>query len=81
MLKCFPANYDYRPLKRNITFGATESVRSKQCLQIETVDDPLAEYYESLIVSIFNNNSAVNQKLHTIPIFIQPNDGIVMTAM
>ena len=68
MLKCFPVNYDYRPLKRNITFGATESVRSQQCLQIETVDDSLAEQTESFTVSVFTNNSAVNQEIHTIPV-------------
>ena len=56
-------------------------MKSKQCLQIETVDDSLAEYNESFIVSIFTNNSAVNQEIHTIPVVIEPNDGIVMTAV
>ena len=56
-------------------------MRSQQCLQIETVDDSLAEYTESFIVSIFTNNSAVNQELHTIPVFIRPNDGIVKTTV
>ena len=59
----------------------TESVRSKQCLQIETVDDSLAEYTETFTVSIFTNNSAVNEELHTIYVYITSNDGIVMTAV
>ena len=65
------AGYDYRQLRRTITFDMT---RSHQCLQIEIIDDSLAEDWEMFSVLLSTNNSAVNLTCREFNVFIEPND-------
>ena len=71
----FVANFDYRPLRQTVTFEATESLRSQQCLEIEIIDDSLAEPWENFIVNISTNNTHVNLTQRQLSVYIAPNDG------
>ena len=48
--------------------------RSHQCLQIEIIDDSLAEDWEMFSVLLSTNSSAVNLTRHEFNVFIEPND-------
>ena len=67
----FAAGYDYVPLHFTYTF---ELPSSEQCLEIEIINDPLAEDWEAFSVLLSTNSSAVNITTHTINIYIEPND-------
>ena len=70
-------NYDYHPLNQTIIFEPTDLMRSQlHCLEIEIIDDPLAEDYEMFSVLLSTNSSAVDLNLHQFDIYIQPNDGV-----
>ena len=49
--------------------------RSHQCLQIEIIDDSLAEDWEMFSVLLSTNSSAVNLTRHEFNVFIEPSDG------
>ena len=49
-------------------------MRSHQCVQIEIIDDSLAEDWEMFSVLLSTNNSAVNLTRHEFDVFIEPND-------
>ena len=71
------ANFDYIPRRQTVTFESTESVRSQQCLEIELIDDSLAESWEMFSVTLStNSSSSVNITRREFNIFIAPNDGI-----
>ena len=48
--------------------------RSHQCLQIEIIDDSLAEDWEMFSVLLSTNSSAVNLTRQEFNVFIEPND-------
>ena len=48
--------------------------RSHQCLQIEIIDDSLAEDWEMFSVLLSTNSSAVNLIMHKLNVFIRPNN-------
>ena len=64
----FAAGYDYVPLHFAYIF------EQEQCLEIEIINDPLAENWEVFSVLLSTNSSAVNITTHTINIYIGPND-------
>ena len=71
------ADYDYDSLKHTIIFEPTDLMRSQlHCLEIEIIDDPLAEDYEMFSVLLSTNSSAVDLNLSQFDILIQPNDGV-----
>ena len=74
----FTAGYDYYPLRQTIVFEANDRIRSMQCLQIEIIDDSLAESWEMFTVLLSTNNSAVQLTHHSFDVFIQPNDGMLI---
>lgn len=61
-------------MNRSIVFEPTDLMRSQLCLEIEIIDDQLAEGYEMFSVLLSTNSSAVNITIHQFDIFIQPND-------
>ena len=67
---------DYRPLNQTITFEATDSLRTNKCIEIEIVDDSLAEDWEMFTVLLSTNSSAVNNTIRPyLDVFIKYNDG------
>ena len=68
MFLLFAADYDYEPLHFTYTYELD------QCLEIEIINDPLAENWEVFSVLLSTNSSAVNITTHTINIYIEPND-------
>ena len=52
--------------------------RSHQCLQIEIIDDSLAEDWEMFSVLLSTNSSAVNLTRQVFNVFIEPNDGNII---
>ena len=50
-------------------------MRSHQCVQIEIIDDSLAEDWERFTVLLSTNSSAVNLTLNKFDVFIHPSDG------
>lgn len=66
------ANFDYVLLNSTLTFGPLHSVQ--QCVQIEIVDDSLAEGLEQFTVGLTTTSSAVNVTDSIFKIFIEPND-------
>ena len=75
----YTAGYDYRLLSHTLTFEPSDMTRSHQCLQIEIIDDSLAEDWEMFSVLLSTNSSAVNLTRHEFNVFIQPNDNIGIT--
>ena len=70
--------YDYHPVYQTITFEPTDNMRSERCLEIEIIDDSLAESFEMFTVLLSTNSSTtVNVTRHYFNVFIRPNDGIV----
>ena len=67
------ANFDYRPLRQTVIFEATESLRSQQCLEIEIVDDSLAEFWEMFSLTISTNSSTVNLTQRELNVYIHPD--------
>ena len=74
----FTADYDYRPLNRTLTFEPSDMMRSEQCLEIEIIDDALAEGHEKFTVQLSTNSSAVNLTIQKFDVFILPNDSKYM---
>ena len=79
VLVCYTADYDYRQLSHTLTFEPTNMTRSHKCLQIEIIDDSLAEDWEMFSVLLSTNSSAVNLTRHEFNVFIEPNDGMYMS--
>ena len=70
-------DYDYHPLIKTIIFEPTDLMRSQlHCLEIDIIDDLLAEDYEMFSVLLSTNSSSVNLTVHQFNIFIPPNDGM-----
>ena len=74
----FTADYDYRSLNRTLTFEPSDMTRSKQCLEIEIIDDALAEGHEKFTVQLSTeaDSSAVNLTIQEFDVFILPNDSM-----
>ena len=72
----FTADYDYRSLNRTLTFETSDMTRSEQCLEIEIIDDALAEGHEMFTVQLSTNSSAVNLTIQEFDVFILPNDSM-----
>ena len=72
----FTADYDYRSLNRTLTFEPSDMTRSEQCLEIEIIDDALAEDWEIFTVQLSTDSSAVNLTIQKFDVFILPNDGM-----
>ena len=72
------AGCDYHPLRQTLTFESSDMTRSHQCLQIEIIDDSLAEGWEMFSVLLSTNSSAVNLTRQEFNIFIRPNDGNII---
>ena len=49
----------------------------EQCLEIEIIDDALAEDWEIFTVRLSTENSAVNLTVQEFDVYIFPNDGII----
>ena len=77
ILLLFPltADYDYRPLSYTLTFEPSDMTGLEQCLEIEIIDDALAEDWEMFTVQLSTDSSAVNLTLQEFDVHIFPNDG------
>ena len=71
------ADYDYRPLSYTLTFEPSDMTGLEQCLEIEIIDDALAEDWEIFTVQLSTDSSAVNLTLQEFDVHIVPNDGII----
>ena len=69
------ADYDYHPLKQTITFEPSKMTRSQQCVQIEIIDDSIAEDFEVFSVLLSTNSSAVKLVQEKLDLYIYKNDG------
>ena len=72
LLSC-AADSDYHSLNHTLIFAPSNMTRSQQCVQIEIIDDSLAEDWEMFTVLLSTNSSAVNLTRHEFNVFIQPN--------
>ena len=70
-----PAEYDYIPSNFTLIFTPSNMMKSRQCVQIEIIDDSLAEFWEVFTVLLSTNSSAVDLTLNKFDIYISPNDG------
>ena len=68
----FIANYDYIGLKDTLTFGPFQSI---QCIDIQIIDDSLAEGLESFTVQLTTNSSEIVVITSQVIVHIQPSDG------
>ena len=68
------AGYDYCPLKQIVSFEPSNATRLEQCLEIEIIDDSLAEYWERFTVELSTSNSAVNLTQQQFDVYIRPSD-------
>ena len=66
------ANFDYIPISSTLTFGPLHEL--EQCLQIEIIDDLLAEELEQLTVVLSTTSLAINITDREFQILIGPND-------
>ena len=67
------ADSDYHSLNHTLIFAPSNMTRSLQCVQIEIIDDSLAEDWEMFTVLLSTNSSTVNLTRHEFDVFIQPN--------
>ena len=74
-LYLYTADYDYHPLSQTITFEPSDMTRSHQCLQIEIIDDSLAEGIEVFSVLLSTNSSTVSLVQNKLNIYIYSDDG------
>lgn len=73
------ANFDYVPVRSTITFGP--SYPTEQCLQIEIIDDSLAEGPEHFTLLLSSSSSAINITDDVVVITIEQNDCKLHTSL
>lgn len=56
-----------------LSFGP--SYQSEQCVEIQIINDSLAEGWERLTVQLTTNSSAIDLATPQFKIYIKPNDG------
>ena len=68
------ASTDYLPINQTLTFEPSTSMISEQCVEIEIVDDSLAESWEIFSVQISADTSAIDLFNSMIDVYIHPDD-------
>ena len=68
----FIANYDYIGLKDTLTFEPFQSI---ECVDIQIINDSLAEGLESFTVQLTTNSSEIVVITSLVIVHIQPSDG------
>ena len=69
------AGYDYKITASTLKFEPFDGITSKQCLEIEIIDDSLPEDWEVFTLSFSTNNPAVYLITHRYDVFIRSNNG------
>lgn len=65
---------DYIPVNQTLTFEPSTSMISEQCVEIEIVNDSLAESWEIFSIQISADTLAVDLFDNMIDVYIHPDD-------
>ena len=61
-------------------FEPSDEILLQQCLEIEIIDDSLPEDWEVFTLLLSTDNVAVDLITHRVDVYIQPNNGNIITA-